>query len=742
MQSHSDGTGSGMRFVLILLTLGLLAALAWFVAMRGLEAPYLRGAPQIEANLHAATGIAVGPLAGGQITVETDGQHVTLAGPVASDAERDQVLAAVEPTPLLRRLSDAMVVLPSARPFTFEATKRADGGIALSGHVPTRAAEEALLAQARTMAAGATVEAQLTLAAGAPEGDWQGLAGTGLSALALLEEGRFAVSDLDAALTGDAAGVETAEAVQALLAPANGDWTVELRGIMPLADPYSFRALRTVDGAVIMDGHAPDEATAAALTEAAGRISAEPVAGALTLARGMPGAAWPETIRRGLEALSATRSGLLEVTGGTVAFSADVETIEDEAALRARLDEDWQVEITVLNPPPLADVSILLKEDGTLAATGRMPEGFPANLLAAALPELVLGEMITDEPGVAVDWAPALEGLNIVLPRFRTANVRLLDHALRLKGTLRRGFSAEGSSAALRSVLGRDWDLDLEITESAPLAELILSKRGPEIALSGVLPLGVEPPEAVTAFGPDAGGEGLTTGGEGEADGWRTSLGATAEAMRYFSDVTGQVANGKLELDGRLHPGYGANQVQEWLSARLAEGWSAGLTAEESAASEGDARISLSTGETELFRRGFWLPEMSFPVSEARCADEANAALASGKIRFVTGSARIDQTGRALLNRLSAVAIRCLNSSTLRLEIGGHTDSVGNDEANQKLSEARARAVLEALAARGVRLDAMAAMGYGESQPIASNDVPEGRAENRRITFAWTPNGE
>ena len=39
---------------------------------------------------------------------------------------------------------------------------------------------------------------------------------------------------------------------------------------------------------------------------------------------------------------------------------------------------------------------------------------------------------------------------------------------------------------------------------------------------------------------------------------------------------------------------------------------------------------------------------------------------------------------------------------------------------------------------RGVRTDAMTAVGYGEGQPIASNDVPEGRAENRRITFEWT----
>ena len=68
------------------------------------------------------------------------------------------------------------------------------------------------------------------------------------------------------------------------------------------------------------------------------------------------------------------------------------------------------------------------------------------------------------------------------------------------------------------------------------------------------------------------------------------------------------------------------------------------------------------------------------------------------------------------------------------VEIAGHTDSVGTDEYNQKLSERRAKAVRDYMVnVLGMDGNLFSAVGYGESQPIASNDTDEGRAQNRRI---------
>ena len=68
-----------------------------------------------------------------------------------------------------------------------------------------------------------------------------------------------------------------------------------------------------------------------------------------------------------------------------------------------------------------------------------------------------------------------------------------------------------------------------------------------------------------------------------------------------------------------------------------------------------------------------------------------------------------------------------------RVVLSGHTDSIGAEAYNQKLSEKRANAVAKALEELGVSADKITAVGYGELKPVASNKTKEGRAENRRV---------
>lgn len=71
----------------------------------------------------------------------------------------------------------------------------------------------------------------------------------------------------------------------------------------------------------------------------------------------------------------------------------------------------------------------------------------------------------------------------------------------------------------------------------------------------------------------------------------------------------------------------------------------------------------------------------------------------------------------------------------LKIEISGHTDNVGSDAYNKKLSEGRAKAVVDYLIKKGIASDRLTFVGYGESQPIESNDTEEGRQMNRRTEF-------
>jgi outer membrane protein OmpA-like peptidoglycan-associated protein len=71
----------------------------------------------------------------------------------------------------------------------------------------------------------------------------------------------------------------------------------------------------------------------------------------------------------------------------------------------------------------------------------------------------------------------------------------------------------------------------------------------------------------------------------------------------------------------------------------------------------------------------------------------------------------------------------------LKIEISGHTDNVGGDALNQKLSENRAKAVVDYLTSKGISSLRMISKGYGKTQPIATNNTEEGRALNRRTEF-------
>ena len=83
--------------------------------------------------------------------------------------------------------------------------------------------------------------------------------------------------------------------------------------------------------------------------------------------------------------------------------------------------------------------------------------------------------------------------------------------------------------------------------------------------------------------------------------------------------------------------------------------------------------------------------------------------------------------------KLAKIAGIVLAHPGLNLEVEGHTDAVGSDAFNQKLSEARADAVREYLVNQGLKSEAVTAKGFGKTQPVATNDTPEGRQRNRRV---------
>jgi len=108
-----------------------------------------------------------------------------------------------------------------------------------------------------------------------------------------------------------------------------------------------------------------------------------------------------------------------------------------------------------------------------------------------------------------------------------------------------------------------------------------------------------------------------------------------------------------------------------------------------------------------------------------------------GAVLFVTGKSELLPMAQQKLDSVAKALTELEDEQTVVIE--GHTDAQGSDDANMRLSQARADSVRAYLVSKGVKADRIRAVGRGEQQPLASNDSPEGRANNRRVEIVIQP---
>jgi outer membrane protein OmpA-like peptidoglycan-associated protein len=119
-------------------------------------------------------------------------------------------------------------------------------------------------------------------------------------------------------------------------------------------------------------------------------------------------------------------------------------------------------------------------------------------------------------------------------------------------------------------------------------------------------------------------------------------------------------------------------------------------------------------------------------ISSQACETRFSVISTTGAIYFRTGSAELDTKSEPLLKSVADIANRC---PSVKIEITGHTDSVGSKDANQHLSAERAQSVAKFLVQQGVASPRIDTAGLGDTRPVAPNDSDANRAKNRRIEF-------
>ncbi|MGB6009154.1 outer membrane protein OmpA [Castellaniella sp.] len=149
-----------------------------------------------------------------------------------------------------------------------------------------------------------------------------------------------------------------------------------------------------------------------------------------------------------------------------------------------------------------------------------------------------------------------------------------------------------------------------------------------------------------------------------------------------------------------------------------------------------DGHVWKDASGQNCWRDAFWTPATAAegcgkPVAEAPVvAPTASKVVLNADTFFDFDKSTIKPEGKQVLDQVAQQA------SSINLETiiaVGHTDSIGTEAYNQKLSERRANSVKQYLVSKGVPADRVYAEGKGELQPVASNKTREGRAQNRRV---------
>ena len=376
--------------------------------------------------------------------------------------------------------------------------------------------------------------------------------------------------------------------------------------------------------------------------------------------------------------------------------------------------------------------------DGALHTQGHVPtEAARDELAQLGVEGLTLAAGAPDG-----QWAQAAALGIAALRRLEEGNLALSGRRMSVTGIA----LTPDEGAAMRAALdqlpdGYQADLGLSYRDDgSPPAYALRYTVEAGAWVDGKLPPGVEADALAGALGLAAIENNAEQGILGEAASVPPALAALTPWMAEVEALDVNVSPEGTEITA----GFGAGADLELLRAALAADLDAAqagvaLTVTEVSAdgSAGLDRIHPITGRAEVLRGGYWLPVAGFSPTPEVCQAEVRAVLGANRIGFVTGSARLDARARSAVNALAAVLGVCLRDAGLRAEIGGHTDSTGSDEANLALSLARAEAVRAALIARAVPGAALAAVGYGASEPIADNDTEEGRAANRRTAVRW-----
>lgn len=437
---------------------------------------------------------------------------------------------------------------------------------------------------------------------------------------------------------------------------------------------------------------------------------------------------WDAALRFGIAAIAVADRSKVSVTPGKVDVTAITDGEAEKARLAATLDRDRPEGVALTTsisaPRPVVTpfaLRMVKDADGTrLEACAADTEDARSRILDAARAAgvaqgadctLALGVPSPTWGDAAVAGIAALGALDAGTIEFSNAQVGLTAPASVPADQYDR--AAGGLQGALPSVF------TLTAVHTAPEPEP--AEAGPAEFTATRVPTGIALRGRITDEAMRQAVESLARARFGTVEssllvdpqtppGWTVRVMAAIEAMADLDDGTVKVTPDLVRLTGAS----GSNQAAEGAARQLSYRLGAGVPYE--MAIRYDRRLD---------------PALDLPTGQD-CVDRMNVIMAQAEIGFEPSSSTIAGDAAPTLTQLADAASEC---GDYRIEVAGHTDSQGSENFNAELSRTRAQAVVAAMGGAGIAIANMTVRGYGESQPVDTNDTDAGREANRRIEF-------
>ena len=407
----------------------------------------------------------------------------------------------------------------------------------------------------------------------------------------------------------------------------------------------------------------------------------------------------------------------IAVAGRDVAFAA--EAFSEDGRLSAVASVEAVPGVRIVNDEtrlvPEAKPFVWSAERDVVRVTlgGSSPLPSSRSKLVEAARAMLGGVEVTDRMGLARGAPQRFDNATLLLldqiAKLKDGKITLSDNKVTLAGMARELGGREAIAAALKN-LPEGYSVAVNDVKAPPY---ILQAYKDPVAVALTL-TGYVPDNNVHAALVAAAGRKFFS--EKVVDNLKASIGAPSGfaaavvpalgALSRLSTGTLVVSDREVKLSGDALYEAAATQIRAGLGKDFPQGWQ--------------------------FKPEISVKPAAAPVDATVCQQLFADLLGKARIRFESGKADIVSDSAGLLDRLIETALRCPNAN---IEVAGHTDSDGEEPANQALSEKRAQAVTDYLVRAGLPANRFSSVGYGSTQPIAGNDSDQGKAQNRRIDF-------